>query len=364
MPNPVFANSKPERNPNLLGKITANNSVIKFVLHLHPPKIPASSAKFTYTFGLGGLSFLTFIITMVTGVLLLFVYSPNPALANASLQKIATVLPFGWYVRNLHYWAGQVMVVSVVLHLLRISLTGGYLAGRRFNWVIGIMLLVLTFFMDFTGFPLRWDTESHWALVVGTHLLKSVPWIGNQLYGLIVGGSDISGSTLLRFYTWHIFALPFIAFFLMLYHFWRIRKDGSISSLAEKKTTLFLSNKELLDKELKYFFVVGVVLILLSVLFSPFLGVSANKNLELAGVNAPWIFLWIQFLLRYLPPFIAGIFLPAILLVFLLVVPYTDKHDELAGKWLAGGRKMYWLPVVLSIGLALIFTILEAVMEF
>lgn len=359
-----FSSPNSERSLDPLGKISNSNSVIKFILHLHPPKIPASSAKLCYTFGLGGLSFLTFVITMVTGVLLLFVYSPNPSVANASLQKIATVLPFGWYIRNLHYWSAQVMVVAVVLHLVRISLTGGYLAGRRFNWIIGIILLILTFFMDFTGFPLRWDTESHWALVVGTNLLKTIPWIGSQLYGLIVGGSDISGSTLLRFYTWHIFGLPFIAFFLMLFHFWKIRKDGGISSPMEEKTPGFISNKELLDKEIKYFFIVSFVLILLSVLFTPYLGVSVNKNIELASVNAPWIFLWIQFLLRYLSPFIAGIFLPTLLLVFLFIVPYIDKHDEQTGKWLANGRKMFWMPILLSLGLVLIFTILEAVIEF
>ncbi len=307
---------------------------------------------------------MTFIITMLTGVLLLFVYSPNPGLANASLQKIATVLPYGWYVRNMHYWAGQLMVVAIVLHLLRIAMTGGYLAGRQLNWFIGIILLVLTFFMDFTGFPLRWDTESHWALVVGTNLLKSVPWIGEQLHGLVVGGSDISGSTLLRFYTWHIFGLPFIAFFLALYHFWRIRKDGGISAMVAKGKVSFISNRELLDKEFKYFFVVGLLLVFLAVFFSPYLGVSANKGLELSSVNAPWIFLWIQFLLRYFPPFMAGIFLPAILLVVLFAVAYIDKHDELAGKWMARGRKRYWMLVLLSMGFVLVFTILEAVIEF
>ena len=328
---------------------------------MHPPRIPASSFKFQYTFGLGGLSLLSFVITVLTGILLLFEYSPAVDQANSSLQYIATVLPFGWYLRNLHYWAAQVMVVSVLLHASRVMLTGGYLSGRRFNWVIGIFLLALTFLMDFTGFTLRWDVESHWALVVGTNLLKSIPLAGNAIYQLVTGGQDISQSTLLRFYTWHIFALPFIAFCLMIYHFWRIRKDGGISAPAAPSQQ-YKSRYELLQVEFIFSLYATALLIIASGLFTPHLGVSAQNEIALSSVDAPWIFLWIQFLLRYLTPFSAGILIPSALLLFWMFLPYADGHDELQGLWFAPERKKYWLPFLISIAAILFLTISEALL--
>jgi quinol-cytochrome oxidoreductase complex cytochrome b subunit len=171
-----------------MSKNTSQSVLLKFLLHLHPPRIPADSAKFTYTFGLGGLTLFAFFVTLISGIVLLFLYSPTPETAHQSLQQIATVTPYGWYLRNLHFWAAQVMVIAAVLHMLRVVLTGGYLNGRAFNWVIGVILLIFVFLMDFTGFPLRWDAESHWALVVGTNLLKTIPMVGQ--------GADLISDTI------------------------------------------------------------------------------------------------------------------------------------------------------------------------
>lgn len=334
------------------------SALFNFLLHLHPPRIPASSARFAYTFGLGGLAALSFFITLFTGILLLFVYTPNAATANESLHYIATVLPFGWYVRNLHYWAAQVMVVAVVLHMLRIVLTGGYLRGRRFNWLIGILLLLLTLLMDFTGFPLRWDQESHWALVVATHLLHFIPFIGDSLYALVVGGPDVGGVTLLRLYSWHIFALPFIGFFVAIYHFWRVRKDGGISFASAHPQT-FISRDDLIIKEIKFILIVSILMILLSVAVDPFLGISAEETLVLDSVNAPWIFLWIQFLLRYLSPFIAGILIPAGVLIYWSLLPYMEREQETLGQLAPATRRNFWVPFVLSLFVILILSAIE-----
>lgn len=334
------------------------SALFNFALHLHPPRIPASSARFTYTFGLGGLAALSFFITLFTGLLLLFVYSPHPETANKSLHYIATVLPFGWYVRNLHYWAAQVMVVSVLLHMLRIVLTGGYLQGRRFNWLIGILLLLLTLLMDFSGFPLRWDQESHRALVVAVHLLKVIPFVGDSIFSLIVGGAEVSGATLLRLYSWHIFALPVVAFFFTSYHFWRIRKDGGISA-ASSKSNDFVTRDRHIVTEIKYFMIVSILLMLLSVAVDPYLGVSAEEPMTLETVNAPWIFLWIQYLLRYLSPFLAGIFIPALILAFWGLLPYMEKQQQAIGRWAPQARRPYWLAFLLSFVILFALSIFE-----
>jgi len=160
----------------------------------------------------------------------MFFYVPDPAAANQSVKEISYVVEFGWAVRGLHYWAGQAMVIFTFLHLLRVFFTGAYKPPREFNWIIGIFLFAITVFMDFTGYPLRWDTNSYWALVVGTNLLKSIPLFGQGIYKFVVGAEQVGQPALLRFYVWHCLGLPLLAFILMVYHFWRVRKDGGISN--------------------------------------------------------------------------------------------------------------------------------------
>lgn len=329
---------------------SSNNSVIlKFLLHLHPPRIPASSAKFSYTFGLGGLTVFSFLLTTITGIILLFQYSPTPESAHVSMEQITTVIPYGWYIRNLHFWSAQVLVIAAVLHMLRIVLTGGYLKGRSFNFQIGLILLVLLFITDFTGFPLRWDAESHWALVVGTNLIKTIPVIGAGLYQFIVGSTEITGTTLLRFYGWHIFGLPFIATILIVYHIYRIRKDGGISRKKGDSVPATITKEQLVKKEVLLMLTALAGVILLSVFWTPHLGLSVDTSPPLAEVQAPWIFLGIQFLLRYLPPVIAGIVIPMAILLFWAAIPYLDKQDDLQGIWSPEPRKRFWLTFVLTL---------------
>ena len=144
-----------------------------FYEHLRMPSAPTSAARFTYTFHLGAISIALFAVLAVTGILEMFVYVPTPDGANQSVKMIAYLAPYGWLVRNLHYWAGQAMVVTVTLHLARVALSGGY-KGRRSNWLIGVALLLLVLLLDFTGFVLRWDDRGLWALTVGTNLLRLI----------------------------------------------------------------------------------------------------------------------------------------------------------------------------------------------
>jgi quinol-cytochrome oxidoreductase complex cytochrome b subunit len=334
-----------------MSKNTSQSVLLKFLLHLHPPRIPADSAKFTYTFGLGGLTLFAFFVTLISGIVLLFLYSPTPETAHQSLEQIATVTPYGWYLRNLHFWAAQVMVIAAVLHMLRVVLTGGYLNGRAFNWVIGVILLIFVFLMDFTGFPLRWDAESHWALVVGTNLLKTIPMVGQSAYQFVVGGPDIGHHTLLRFYGWHIFGLPFIATLFIVYHVYRVRKDGGISRKSDSRRAETISRETLLGKEAIYMLLAGSGLILISVIFTPHLGASARSNPAVDAVQAPWIFLGIQFLLRYISPFMAGIVIPFAVLAYWFALPYLETQAGEQGIWAPRNRRIFWLPFSASLGI-------------
>jgi len=198
-------------------------------LHIHPVKIKRYATKVTYTFCLGGLSFFMFLVLTLTGVLLMFYYIPAQNLAYQSMKDIETSVTFGQLMRNMHRWAAQGMVISVFLHMCRVFYTGSYKPPREFNWVIGVLLLVTTFLLSFTGYLLPWDQLALWAITVGTNIGGAAPLIGNEVNLILRGDYEIGQNALIRFYTLHVLFLPLVAAFLMAVHFWRIRKDGGIS---------------------------------------------------------------------------------------------------------------------------------------
>ncbi len=326
-----------------------------FLYNIHPARLPASAVRFGYTFGLGGITFWLFLVLAVTGALELFYYIPTASEANDSVKTIAYLANYGWLVRNMHYWAAQGMVVAALLHLCRVFFTGAAMGQRRFNWLLGLTLLLLTLFMDFSGYVLRWDQATQWALLVGTNLVKEIPLAGGALYGLLVGGREIGGATLLRFYGWHILALPLPAFAFMVWHFWRIRRDGGISHAAPApgQTTPLASRDELLFRELAAAVVVTCLLILLAALTTVPIGPAADLTaIAPAEVRAPWIFLGVQVLLRYAPPVVAGIIAPALFVLFLAALPYLETGTEGTGVWFAPQRRGWLLVFGLVVGAA------------
>jgi quinol-cytochrome oxidoreductase complex cytochrome b subunit len=207
----------------------SKGSFSEFILHLHPRLVPEPSTKLMFTFCLGGLAVWMFIIETVTGILLILHYVPTPTNAYPSVQSITHVVPYGFFVRNLHYWCGQFMVVLVVLHMVRVYVTGAFQAPRRFNWVIGMMLFVLTFLVDFTGYLLVWDDRGLWAWTIARNLAQTVPLVGSGLATILLGPPEVSNLVLLRLYVWHVILLPVVMIVVMGWHFWKIRKDGGIS---------------------------------------------------------------------------------------------------------------------------------------
>lgn len=195
-------------------------------LHLHPNLVTRYSIDFRYTWGLGGLSLGMFIILALTGAFLMFYYVPAVPDAYFSIRALQTDIALGQFFRNLHRWAAHAMVLMVMLHMFRVFYTGGYKGTRKFNWVIGVLLFVLTLLLSFTGYLLPWDQLAYWAITVGVNIGGAVPFFGDQVRRVLLAGFDISGATLVRWYTLHVIFLPLIAFWMMLLHFYRIRKDG------------------------------------------------------------------------------------------------------------------------------------------
>ena len=212
-------------------------------LHLHPVKVRRHAIRYRFTWCAGGLTFLLYLVTVVTGVVVMFYYRPVPEYAYPDVKYLDHDSPFGWIIRNPHRWAGHGMVIFIWLHMFRVFMTGSYKPPREFNWVVGVMLLVLTMLLSFTGYLLPWDQLSRWAVTVGTNMARAVPFIGHEGPGgpelgatprydvraALLGGTDVGPATLMRFYVLHCIVLPLAASALMILHFWRIRKDGGIS---------------------------------------------------------------------------------------------------------------------------------------
>jgi cytochrome b6 len=317
-----------------------------FFHHLHPPTIPRREARFRYTFGLGGAAFFLFAVLVVTGLLEMFYYVPSVDRANSSVQLITFLAPYGWLVRGVHYWAAQGLVVVAVLHLLRVALTGAYKAPRRFNWLLGVSLLVLVVLLDFTGYVLRWDADIEWALLVGTNLLKSIPVIGEFLYGLLVGGSEVGGDTVVRFYAWHVFGLALLAAIMIGWHIFRVRRDGGISSV-EPRTPDRITRDDLVRREVVAMLVVSAVLLLLALAAPPAIGPPGDFSQLSGEAAAPWFFLWTQQLLRWGEAFAMGVLIPIGMLIVLILIPYViDRRSAGSGRWFnREGRVAQWVVV-------------------
>jgi cytochrome b-561 len=309
-----------------------------FFHHLHPPTIPAPQARWRYTLGAGGMAVFLGIVVGLTGMLEMFYYIPTPDQAPLSVQTIAYLVPFGDLVRSLHYWSGQLLVAAIAIHMLRVFFTGGYAGKRRFNNLLGLLLLVGAILLDFTGYALRWDEGIQWALVVGTNLLKSIPLVGSALYLITTGGSELGGATLIHFYAWHVFglALPFAA--VLVWHLFRVRRDGGIAvpPPALRQDHGRITRHELVRREVLAAMLAGAGLLILSILRpAPIAAPLVNLQAVNEDAGAPWFFLWVQQLLRWGDPFILGVLIPIAVLAMLAALPYVTIRPAPAelGRW-------------------------------
>lgn len=207
-------------------------------LHIHPVKVSKHSLKFTYTFGLGIISAILFLVLTFTGVWLMFYYFPSETEAYNRMLDLRSSVDFGFVLRNVHKWAAEAMVVFVILHMARVFFTGAYKPPREFNWVIGIILLLLTLGLSFTGYLLPWDQLAFWAITVGTAIAGYAPIIGEPIRKLLLGADTVGQEALIRFYVLHVVILPGILTIFLAVHIWRIRKDGGLSHPSENETPM------------------------------------------------------------------------------------------------------------------------------
>ncbi|MGE3844771.1 MAG: cytochrome b N-terminal domain-containing protein [Vicinamibacterales bacterium] len=375
-------------------------------LHLHSVRTHRWSLRWATTAGLGIASLSAFILTLVTGILLMFYYKPYPDVAYLSMKDIHFVVPTGRFIRNIHRWAANVMVVAVLLHMARAFYTAAYRAPREFNWLIGMALLVVTLALSFTGYLLPWDQLAYWAITIGANIAQSprevtdalglTPYFDpGGLQRLLLLGSDTVGEeALIRFYLLHVMLLPLAAGALMAVHFWRIRKDGGLAkpvdvdqrvgapaldtypvfTEAPQKTYHLVaivrgrtpavgrgpeqtvpSMPHLFYAELAVLMVTVFVCTALALLSDAPLKEVANPLVPENPAKAPWYFLGLQELVAF-SAFMGGIGVPSVVLVGLGLIPFLDREAAGTGEWFGGpgGWPLVRNSLVVGFGSALL----------
>src|SRR5206468_3534533 len=241
--NSIFRHGVPRDRRTRVMAIMSN-----VFLHLHPVAVRKSGIRLSFTWCMGGLTFFLFLAEVVSGVLLMFYYRPVIEYAYQDIQDLRAHVTLG-VLRELHRWGAHAMIISIWLHMMRVFLTGSYKPPREFNWVVGVLLLVLTLLLSFTGYLLPWDQLAIWAITVGSNMARATPFLGHEGPGaqllnlggydlitnasdarfILLGGRFVGEATLNRFYILHCVAIPLVVAGLIAIHFWRIRKDGGIS---------------------------------------------------------------------------------------------------------------------------------------
>jgi quinol-cytochrome oxidoreductase complex cytochrome b subunit len=379
----------------------ALQSFSNFFLHLYPVKVPARALRWRYSWRLGFIASVLFGILVVTGVYLMFFYTPAATSAYGDMQSLRTGVGFGQLIRNVHRWAAHLMVVVVFAHLVRVFLAGAYKQPREFNWVLGICLLIGTLAFSFTGYLLPWDQLSYWAVTVGTNLVDYIPLLGHTVRQLLIGGAQIGQTTLLRFYALHVAVLPASLIVLLGIHIWRVRKDGfaverpSAGTFAEHATAypspepvsaapasdpgdrvrlLGVVDREsvtaeerptedsvftwphLLARHVVVFLGVAAVVLALGVSFAAPLKGIANPDLTPEPAKAPWYFAGLQELLSHFDPLVAGILVPTGALVGLALLPYIDRNPATEAKHRKVAIVTFVTLAVVAVGLTVVGT--------
>jgi len=385
----IFRNPLPSSD---LGR--ASTSFTNFFLHLHPVKVHRHSLRATFTLGLGLIAFFLFAILVVTGILLMFYYVPSTTQAYDRMLDLRGTVAFGIFLRNMHRWAAHGMVAAVFLHMCRVFLTGSYKPPREFNWVLGVLLLLITLFLSFTGYLLPWDQLAFWAITVGTSIAGYAPLVGKQVKFLLLGDTTVGQEALLRFYVLHVAVLPALLSLLVAIHFWRIRKDGGLSRPEEEDAlpadipptqvevvqgpavvmatspAAAAAAEPVLQKrhygiqglvrgpftkvgnvpdrsvfawpnlfmaELVVFLITVAGVLLVSLFFNAPLEEPVNVMHPPNPAKAPWYFLGLQEQVSY-SAFWGGVGIPTIEVLLLLLVPYIDRKVAGVGRWFARER--------------------------
>ncbi len=313
-----------------------------FILHIKPTYYHESVTRFTHTFRLGLLSTYLFLVETITGIFLMIWYAPSPDRAYDDMIRLLSSVPFGQFMRDVHRLGAEMMVAIVTLHMVRTYLTGSYKAPRQFTWFTGVLLLVITLFLSFSGYLLPWDQLAFWAVTIGTSMAEAVPpkIVGETVNLLARGAPDIGANGLLRFYLLHVFFLPILLILFFFVHYYKVVHFGISLPAAEEEVGQDTANKVPADRRVYFLpdvlideasFLIGftALMILITAFFfqAPLESIANPQSTPLHTV-APWYFYWLQGMLKIADKMIAGVILPGVLLVLLIAIPYLDQNPS------------------------------------
>lgn len=288
------------------------------------------------------------ILLFGTGLLLKFSYRPFPDLAYDSILMFEKNIPFGQLIRNIHHWSGNILIILVFLHFLRVYFTGAYLKPRRLNWIVGLVLFSTILFANFTGYLLPWDQLAYWAITICTGMLAYIPGIGIFLQHLVRGGTEVGQNTLSIFFAIHTAVLPMVLILLLPYHFWCIRKAGGLVvpqtplERPEAHSLRVPTIPNLLVRELAVAAVLIACVLWLAIFFNAPLQDKANPGLSPNPTKAPWYFAGLQELLLSFHPLISVFIIPSIVGIGLILTPYLPHQNQFSGIWFISekGRRL------------------------
>ncbi len=311
-----------------------------FIFHLHPRKVAAETTRFTLSFGLGGMAATLFTLLALSGFLQLLSYSADSFTAYQSvIDMYAAASPAG-FIRNLHYWSGNLLVIISFLHLLRVYLTGGLNRGRRLNWLIGLALFLLVLFANFTGYLLPWDQLAFWAVTIFTNMVGYLPLFGEGLGELLRGGAEVGPATLANFFAIHVGLIPPLIVLLLIYHFWLIRKAGGLvrNASTEKPVPMVDAVPTLVAKEAAVGLgLCGLVFIFSAMVDAPLADI-ANPGQSPNPAKAAWYFMGLQELLLHFHPVLVICIIPLLMIGLLALLPFVRDGVLPSGIW-CGGRR-------------------------
>jgi quinol-cytochrome oxidoreductase complex cytochrome b subunit len=305
-------------------------------------RIPASAK----TYYLGGITLFAFGIQVVTGTLLALYYKPTPETAYDSVKYITSVVDFGWLIRSVHHWTANLMIVSLVLHLIRIFFQAAYKYPRELTWLVGVGLLGVTIGFGFTGYLLPWDQKAFWATTVGTEIAAAVPVVGGSLLQLLRGGADVTEATLSRFFGMHVLVLPLLLAAIVVVHLTIVHQTGLASPKhADPRPGQAPARPEalkpffphyVLDEVIAWVVILAFLVVLASVLPAG-LEDKADPLKTPEHVKPEWYFLSVYQLLKVVSPLSAlgpemprliGILIPIVALAVLALLPFIDRNPE------------------------------------
>lgn len=358
-----LARGDPPRQPNPRLRLHDES----FWLHIKPVYYHEAATRFSHTFRLGLLSTYLFVVEIITGLLLMVFYAPTPQRAYGDVLQLASRVPFGQLARDLHRLAAEAMIIVVVLHMLRTFLTGSYKRPRQFTWVSGVVLLLLTLLLSFSGYLLPYDQLAYWAVTIGSSMADKIPpaALGNAVKLLLLGAPSVGPATLLRFYLLHVLLLPLLLLFVFFVHYYKVVHVGISLPASEEEVGQDTARRvpaarrrtylpELATGEAALLAAVTVALLALIALGiypgAP-LEHHANPLRTPTHTEAPWYFLWVQGLLKLGDATLMGVLLPLALVLALFLLPYLDRNPS---RRAADRRGAIYIAMILSAALVVL----------